>query len=160
MTPPAKSVSFPTPTKSTKPTPPPVSPLPKLPPQPPAPKARTTKDYREPLVELAQIPTFIFASLGKWRKNPAFALDAVTVQLHAPNVADSLNDLAQENDLIASVLDWATTAGPYAALLTALVPLAAQFAANHEVIPTDLEMGILPPVDLIAELQRRQSGKR
>lgn len=69
-------------------------------------------------------------------------LDAYAVATHGPNIAEALNDLAQERPEIAVVLQRILAVGPYGALLAATVPLVVQLLHNHDVIPEQAATGI------------------
>jgi hypothetical protein len=64
--------------------------------------------------------------------------------------------LAETNETFANLIKYITTAGPYAALVTAVMPLAMQLAINHgkmtaDAIPME---GIRSKEDLLAEYER------
>lgn len=69
-------------------------------------------------------------------------LDAYAVATHGPNIAEALNDLAQERPEVAMVLQRILAVGPYGALLAATVPLVVQLLHNHGVIPEQAAQGI------------------
>lgn len=81
--------------------------------------------------------------------------DAGAIAKHGPNISHEVANLAETQPQVAKVVDYLTQAGPYAALITAVMPLALQLAANHKVIPADkLGMaGVVPPEMLQAEIQ-------
>lgn len=107
-------------------------------------------DYRPGVMGLLQIPTVALAMLG--RVNPVYALDAATLQLHAAPIAQAVHDTATADDRVAAILDKVLAAGPYGALLGALIPVALQIAANHGAIPVEPSMGILSGDQLVAAL--------
>lgn len=108
-------------------------------------------DYRPGIIGLLQIPQFGLVMAGKY-VSPAYALDAVTLQLHGPSIADALHQTAIEQPAVAAILDRVLAVGPYGALLGALIPVAAQIAANHGMIQPNPEMGVLSPQGLIDAL--------
>lgn len=110
-------------------------------------------DYRPAIAALLQIPATALAMLG--RHKPAFALDSATIQLHTPMLANAIHETAVVDDRVAAILDRALAAGPYGALLGALIPVALQIAANHGRIPAVAEMGIMTPEQLVAALDAR-----
>lgn len=72
-------------------------------------------------------------------KQPA---DAMAVSIHGPKISHEIAVLAETNETFANLIKYITTAGPYAALVTAVMPLAMQIAINHgkmsaEAIPMD-----------------------
>lgn len=62
-------------------------------------------------------------------------LDAMAVATHGPNVAEALNDLAQERPEVAAVLQRILSVGPYGAVIAAVVPLVVQVLHNHDMLP-------------------------
>lgn len=103
-------------------------------------KTKTTtrkggKDYTPGVMGLFSIPIGACAGLGAATKNDTFLADAATLNGYAPGIAAALNDLAQENHQIAGVLDRALQVGPYSALIMATMPMVAQLARNHELLP-------------------------
>lgn len=110
--------------------------------------AAGTTDYRPAIVGLLAIPAGVLGMLG--RVNPAFALDGITLKIHAPAIATAVSDAASTNDMVAQALDKILTMGPYGALLGCLVPLALQFAANHKLIEPQPEIGVMGPAELLA----------
>lgn len=57
--------------------------------------------------------------------------DAGAIQIHWPNVARETASLADQDERIGKTIDYLVSAGPYAGLLTAVLPLGMQIAANH-----------------------------
>lgn len=106
----------------------------------------TPTDYRAGVVGLLQIPAFVLGILG--RRNEAFGLDAATVTLHSGNIAEAVNETAQQDERIAAALDKMLEVGPYGALFAAMMPVALQIAANHGKIPANKDLGILSPGDI------------
>lgn len=84
-----------------------------------------TDAREEGLTGLAQIATGILIIT----KNYA---DAGAVDMHAAPIAHEIAVLAENDDRIANIVDRITAVGPYAALLTAVMPLALQILVNHD----------------------------
>lgn len=87
----------------------------------------------------------------------AFAqpLDALAVAQHGPNIAEALNDLAQERPEVAMVLQRILAVGPYGAVIAAVVPLVVQVLHNHDVLPAQAVQnvpGVTPKEELEAAL--------
>jgi hypothetical protein len=104
-----------------------------------APRASTRKpasgtDYRPGILGLFQLAAVPLAF-----KAPA---DAAAVTHHAPPIADALNDLARERPEVAAVLEKVLSAGPYGALLAAVVPLGVQLLHNHDLMPESVATGL------------------
>lgn len=89
---------------------------------------------------LAAIPMFLFGAAARF--NPTFALDSMTVRMHAPNIAAAVDMAAQESDRIQAYLDAAGKATPGVAILAAAVPMFLQFGANHGFMQAIPEMGV------------------
>lgn len=106
-------------------------------------------DYRPGIMGLLQIPAMGLSMIGRQSKNAALQADGMTLAMHAGNIAEALNMTAQTQPQVAKALDNIMKAGPYGAILTAVVPLALQIAANHGVIPVNPQMGLHSPEDLV-----------
>ena len=81
--------------------------------------------------------------------------DAGAINLHGAPVAHELALLAEKNASIGKGLDYLMEAGPYAGLITALMPLVLQLMANHKVIRADMvsAAGVVPPEALTADVK-------
>lgn len=86
--------------------------------------------------------------LGAGVTLPFAPADAATILAHGENVSEAVADLAVKDERIAALLDKVLVAGPYGALLTAVVPMIAQFAVNHGMLPAGM-LGTVPADDLI-----------
>lgn len=118
------------------------------------PKASTKRaepDYRPGLMGLMQIPIMGMTMIGKQTKNPMLQADGMALAMHAPALVEALNETAKAQPAVGRALDSIMKAGPYGAILGALVPLAMQIAANHKLINPSPQMGIHDPATLIAE---------
>lgn len=72
--------------------------------------------------------------------------DAAAVGMHATPIAVELAKLAEVEPIIAKGVDLFIQAGPYAALIAAAIPLVAQLATNHGMLPANSGMaGVVPP---------------
>lgn len=120
----------------------------------------STVDYRPAIEGILQMVSFPLAIVG--RSDKSFALDAAAVTLHTPNIADALNQIAQETPAVAVVLDKLMSVGPYGLLIAAVVPLIAQIAANHKAVPVDAlaPLGVMDEETLLAAMQNTQSVRR
>lgn len=99
-------------------------------------KPKTGTDYRQGILGILQIPAFALGAAGQF--NEALALDGAALSMHAPAIAEALNELANDNPTVAAALDQILSAGPYGALIGVCLPLAFQLAANHKKIPDTL----------------------
>lgn len=81
-------------------------------------------------------------------------LDAMAVAQHGPNVAEALNDLAQERPEVAMVLQRLLSVGPYGLVIAAVLPLTVQLLHNHDVLPAvaAVRLGAVPKDELAAAL--------
>lgn len=121
---------------------------------PAAPRKPSSVDYRPALLGLAQIPQLILGVAAKFAKTDetraALALDSMTVGIHAAPVAEAVNTTAQTDERLAKLCDKLATVGPYSLVVSAVLVPVAQCMANHNVIPANEAMGILPPPRLVA----------
>lgn len=94
------------------------------------------------LFELAQ---FGCVSFGQYADAGAFAL-------HGPAAAPQLAELAEINPWIAKGIDSLDVIGPWAGLLTALMPLTLQILVNHNRVPLErvASLGVQAPAALDA----------
>lgn len=79
--------------------------------------------------------------------------DAAAIGMHGDNISNEITGLADKYPAIGKALDTLVQAGPFAGLLTAVMPLALQIAANHKRIPADKVPGVLPPEALEMQMK-------
>lgn len=117
--------------------------------------AKGAVDYRPGIAGVLQLVVTPLAIAGQ--RNEALAADAAALSIHAGPLIEAVNDLAQEQPAVASALDRLLAAGPYGALIGAVIPLAVQIMANHKVVPPEAAqaLGAQDPADLAAQLQRK-----
>ncbi|WP_369335646.1 hypothetical protein OG559_31145 (plasmid) [Micromonospora sp. NBC_01405] len=123
----------------------------------PRPKSAGGVDYRPAITGILQIPQMILGMLGRFTKRPALQLDGLTVGIHAPVIAEALNETARTEQAVASALDRLMVAGPYGLVIAATLPALMQVLANHEVIEPNPQMGTYAPEQL-AELGNMQAA--
>jgi hypothetical protein len=77
--------------------------------------------------------------------------DSVAISIHSPQIAESLNALAQERPEVAAVLDRLLAIGPYGLVLSSVLPLVLQLLTNHNILPARVAapLGCKSPDDLI-----------
>jgi hypothetical protein len=63
--------------------------------------------------------------------------DAGALDMHGHDVSVELAELAEKNETIGKGIDTLLQVGPYAGLVTALMPLVLQLLANHKVVPPE-----------------------
>jgi hypothetical protein len=125
----------------------------------PASRAKPVEtDYRPAIVALMQLPAFGLSMLARTTKNEDLASDGITIALHAPNIAEALNETAKQQPGVAAALDNILKVGPYGMLLAAVLPLGLQIAANHKVIPPNEQMGVLTKEQLAEAAQGQQAA--
>lgn len=75
-------------------------------------------------------------------KQPA---DAGAVAAHWPNISLEIAKLADTDERVARMIDNLETVGPYAGIITAVMPFALQILVNHDKLPAEpmANMGIL-----------------
>ena len=95
-----------------------------------------------------------FAVAYSTTRNTAFLADALAVNDHAPAISAACAEVAANDARFAALIDKLTAAGPYAALIGAVVPLVAQLARNHGVTAAQA-MGAVDPDELIATLDQQ-----
>lgn len=85
--------------------------------------------------------------------------DAGAINMHGAAVARELALLSEKNAGIARGLDYLTEAGPYAGLITALMPFTLQIMANHNLIRADMlaGAGVVPPEALAGEVRAQMT---
>jgi hypothetical protein len=85
--------------------------------------------------EKTEARTAAVAELGSFAQIPLLLTkqyaDAGALSLHWPKIAGEIGKLAATNEQIAKLVDPLMTVGPYAGLITAIMPLVAQIAVNH-----------------------------
>lgn len=83
--------------------------------------------------------------------------DAAAIGMHADPIAREIAALADVQPAVARTVDLLIQAGPYAALIQAVMPLAMQLAANHRLIDASGIPGgnIVPPEVLTAQMEAR-----
>jgi len=81
--------------------------------------------------------------------------DAGAIGQHGPGICREVARLADTNESIAKTVDYLVAAGPYTALIAAVLPLAVQIGVNHGRISADAAGmgGILPPDVLAAQVK-------
>jgi hypothetical protein len=114
---------------------------------------RVGRDYRDAIAGALQVALIPLGIMGARPGAEVFLADVVAVADNAPPVIEALNDLAQDNAVLARVFDKLGAVGPYGALVAALTPLVAQLATNHQVLPIEVTgpLGATDPVTLMAK---------
>jgi hypothetical protein len=81
--------------------------------------------------------------------------DAAAIAQHAPNISRETAGIAETNETFGKYLDYITAIGPYAGLLTAVMPLVLQILVNHKRLPAEplAGFGVVSPETLNAKMQ-------
>jgi len=114
----------------------------------PAAAARTSRKTAERaeavtgLGQLAQVPLMVMRQYA----------DVGAVSAHWPGVAAEVAKLAETQEQVAKLVDPLLQVGPYAGLITAVLPLVMQLACNHGVVAAG-SMGTVPPSTLAAQVE-------
>jgi len=112
---------------------------------------QTGPDYRPGIMGLLQIPIMGLSMIGRQTRNPALQADGMALAMHAPTLAEALNETARAQPAVGRALENIMKAGPYGAIIGAVVPLFMQLAANHKLMNPAPAMGIHDPADLVAQ---------
>ena len=95
-------------------------------------------------------------SLGQLGQVPLIALkqyaDAGAISLHWPKISEEIATLAETQPAIANLIDPLLQVGPYAALVTAVLPFILQIGVNHNRIQPGA-MGTVPGSSLSAQIE-------
>lgn len=112
-------------------------------------RAKKPPDYTQGLVGLASIVALPLKFVSP--------LDSAAVLLHAENLAGAVNETAKDRPEIASLCDRLLSVGPYGLIIGAAMPLGAQIALNHNLIPEELgqKLGALPRAQLEQAMQHK-----
>jgi hypothetical protein len=89
-----------------------------------------TQAREEGLAGLGQIATAVCVMTQNYA-------DAGAFDMHFPGVAHEVAVLAEDNEKVANIVDRIVQVGPYAALLTATMPLVIQLLINHDRIKAE-----------------------
>lgn len=95
-------------------------------------KKTAAPQYFDGIMGLLQV-TSVGLMMASGGNNKPLLADSAAIAEYGPNVAQSLDALAQERPEIAAVLDKILAVGPYGLVLGAVVPLFMQIASNHGV---------------------------
>lgn len=79
--------------------------------------------------------------------------DAVAIGLHGEKISHEIVQIANTNARIARAVDYLTEVGPYAGLVTAVLPFVMQLAANHRMIPANKLPGVIDPQVLQIQME-------
>lgn len=97
--------------------------------------------------------------LGAGITLPFAPADAAAILTHGDNVAEAVADLAISDERIAALLDKVLVAGPYGAVIAAVVPMFAQFAVNHGMLPAGI-LGTRTPEHLVMGVLGEEAVKQ
>lgn len=97
-------------------------------------KSKSKTDYRPGFLGLAQMGSFVASFFSP--------IDAIAVQDHASNIAEAVQVTADNDPKFAAAMDRILSAGPYAALLSATIPMVVQILHNHDKVPGEIVKGM------------------
>lgn len=125
-----------------------------------APAGRGPTDYRPALLRMTTWVTLPLAFRAP--------IDAASIDHHVrgedtpenPGLARAVSNLAADQPQVAAVLDRILTAGPYAELAAAGIPLVMQLLVNHNRIPVAVakKLGATDPAEIARQLA--EQGKK
>lgn len=126
------------------------------------PPSKGTPNTSSKATSTARVPksrkerTEAVAALGQLAQVPLMATkqfaDAGAVGAYWPNVAEEIAKLAESQPQIAAIVDPLMQVGPYAGLITAVLPLIMQIGVNHGRM-TPGAMGTVPATTLSAQIE-------
>lgn len=67
--------------------------------------------------------------------------DTKAITMHSPNIGQAAADMADKDEKVASAIDYLQNVGPWAALVSAVLPLGLQIAVNHKILPSGAFQG-------------------
>lgn len=131
-------------------------PLSNLPPVKPSANSATGKARASKADVRAQDRVEALTGFGMLAQVPLLATkqyaDAGTITQYWPGVAKEIATLADTQPAIAKVIDPLLQVGPYAALITAALPMIMQLAVNHKMMPAGA-MGTVPGTLIGAQVE-------
>lgn len=93
--------------------------------------AEQTNARAKAVFETLTIPVAGLSILGQSTGNASFVADGIVLADASPGIAMAVAQIADQDARIAGLVDRLVATGPYAALFTAMLPVAMQIAANH-----------------------------
>lgn len=93
--------------------------------------AAQTQARGQGIFELLSIPVAGLAMAGQATNSKPLVADAIVLGKGAAPIATAVAQLAEQDARVAQLVDSLIQTGPYAALFTALMPVAVQIGANH-----------------------------
>lgn len=116
----------------------------------PKPSQPSQRDVREDgLNGLFQLAGGLSLMFGQWA-------DAGACSTHGPNISREAAELAEKYPKVGGILDYITAVGPFAGLLTAVLPFGLQILVNHNRMPAHpalSSIGVLPAEMLASKAQ-------
>jgi hypothetical protein len=115
--------------------------------------AKTKPELREEAINgLFQIVQFGCMTFNQFA-------DAGAIGMHGPPLAKEVSALANENAAVAKKLDLLIEVGPYAGIITAALPFAAQILVNHGVFKAEVfaNAGVVHPDALAAQMKTQMA---
>lgn len=116
-------------------------------------QAKSKPELREEALNgILQIAQFGCMTFGQFH-------DAGAIGMHGPNVARELTKIAGDNPAVAKKVDLLIEVGPYAGLVTAMLPFAAQILVNHGIFKAETfaTAGVVSPDALAAQMKTQMA---
>lgn len=85
--------------------------------------------------------------------------DAAAIGQHSPGIATEIVALGQTNESIGKAIDYLNEVGPYAALISATMPLVLQLLANHGRLDAGKIPGLTNPLVLEQKVKAELAAK-
>lgn len=123
----------------------------------PAPAPQTHDDRVEGVQGLVQLVSLVPMTLYLRTEDKSWYADCITLDAASEPLAKAVADTADKNAGFARLVDKATAAGPYAALVSVGISFTAQLAANHGVTMAKA-LGAKDRDELIAEFEKAASA--
>ena len=114
-------------------------------PPPPPPKTDAREEAVNGIFQLVQFGAIIFGQYA----------DAGAIGLHGPAISHETATLANQKPGVGKAIDTLLEVGPYAALITAVMPLTLQVLVNHKVLKAESLVGanVVTPEALAADVK-------
>lgn len=117
-----------------------------------------TDKYTEAAATILAVPNVLLQTAGKVTGNRAIQLDAITLALYTPPLAEGIGEAAARDERIARVLDKVVKLVPAGTLAMTASALILQVAVNHGLMPSSPVLGTMSPEDLLAMAESATDG--
>lgn len=83
--------------------------------------------------------------------------DAAAIGMHSPTISSEVVKLGAQNDQVGKAIDYLNQVGPYAGLISAVMPLVLQLLANHQRLDASKVPGLSDPRALEARVKAQMA---